>query len=278
LVEGLIGYSGLVGSNLCQHKQFDHLYNSKNIQTIGEKVFDRVICAGVSGFKTWANENPEEDRRQIENLLSHLRKLKTKEFVLISTIDVYADINAQKDEHASALKPTHSYGQLRWALERDIVELFPECFIVRLPGVYGINLKKNLIYDLLHCHFLEGAHPDASYQWYWLGHLMKDINCIIQNNIKLINLFPEPISVAELIESVFSTQYSCRNEGIWLEGPQQLVERSATAPDRQYDTQTAYSTLFGQPQGFRYTQTKDKVLEEIRSYRTWFKQRRIQDA
>ena len=65
------------------------MFNTKNISDIEGKEFDLVVSAGVGAVKWWANQNPEEDKKNIDDLITHLKKVKAKKFVLISTIDVY---------------------------------------------------------------------------------------------------------------------------------------------------------------------------------------------
>ena len=43
----------------------------------------------------------------------------------------------------------HPYGYNRYQLECWVREHFPEALIVRLPGLFGKNIKKNFIYDFI---------------------------------------------------------------------------------------------------------------------------------
>ena len=67
----LIGYSGLVGSNL-DHNNYSYLINSKNSQLIKNQTFDNIVCCGFSGTKYLANMYPEQDWQNIQSLLSLL--------------------------------------------------------------------------------------------------------------------------------------------------------------------------------------------------------------
>ena len=138
----LIGFTGFVGSNLQMQYPFEHYYNSKNISQIEGKTFDLVICAGVSAVKWLANQEPIVDLENIQKLQQHLSTIKTQCFVLISTIDIY-DQPLQKDE--DSLPDTSRqdfYGKHRYQLEQWVSENFENHHILRLPGLFGENLKK----------------------------------------------------------------------------------------------------------------------------------------
>lgn len=149
-MKALIGYTGFVGSNLCAQTSFDAMYNSKNIKDIYEKNFDLVIYAGVRSEKYLANLQPEHDRQYIEAAIGNIKKMRVERFVLISTIDVYkkplgVDEQTQIDEEG-----LHPYGLHRRMLEKWVEENVPNSLIVRLPALYGKNLKKNFIFDMTH--------------------------------------------------------------------------------------------------------------------------------
>jgi len=86
---GLIGATGFVGSNLLRQRSFDARYHSANIGEIGNEVFDLVICAAPSAVKWLANKHPDKDRAHVDRLMADLEAVRTRRFVLISTVDVY---------------------------------------------------------------------------------------------------------------------------------------------------------------------------------------------
>lgn len=147
----LIGYTGFVGSNLIEQYQFDKLYNSENIVEIEGQEIDLLICAGVSANKWLANQEPQADITNIEKLKNHIQKTRIKHFVLISTIDVYnPPLAVDEDTVVDATKQEY-YGKHRYQLEQWLVSQRPKNSynIIRLPGLFGKYLKKNLIYDIL---------------------------------------------------------------------------------------------------------------------------------
>lgn len=147
-MKAIIGCTGFVGSNLCEQTSFDAMYNSKNIKDSYEKTFGLVIYAGVRAEKYLANQQPDHDRKYIEDAIENIKKTKVEKFVLISTIDVYpkpmgVDEKIQTDEEL-----LHPYGLHRRMLEKWVEEYVPNSLIVRLPALYGKNLKKNFIFDM----------------------------------------------------------------------------------------------------------------------------------
>jgi hypothetical protein len=144
----LLGYSGFVGQNLSKSYQFDDMFNSKNISTIKNKSYDMVFCSAIPANMQIANANPEEDFQQISNLLETLKATKIKKLVMISTIAVYGDNINNVDEDTLINKELLTpYGKHRLVAEELANQLF-NCTIIRLPSLFGIGLKKNLIYDL----------------------------------------------------------------------------------------------------------------------------------
>jgi len=89
MLNALIGYSGFVGGTLLKQTAFEGLYRSTNIGEIEGKSFDTVVCAGAPAQKWIANREPEADREKIEGLIAHLKSVRCKTFILISTVDVF---------------------------------------------------------------------------------------------------------------------------------------------------------------------------------------------
>ncbi len=146
----LIGHTGFVGSNLMEQTAFQACYNSKNIQDIAHTTHDLIVCAGVRAVKWLANQQPEEDLAEIKKLISHLEQVEAKQFVLISTVDVYSDPQNVTERDLPDPDQQEPYGKNRYYLETWVKEHFAHALILRLPGLFGPFLKKNLVYDLLH--------------------------------------------------------------------------------------------------------------------------------
>lgn len=149
-MKSLVGYTGFVGSNIAAKGKFNNLYNSKNIsEAFGTKP-DLLVYAGVRAEMFLANNFPEKDFTQIKEAFENIKKIEPKQVVLISTISVYGENpNGNEDTVIEEGKLT-AYGKNRLWLENKVAEDFPNHLIIRLPALYGKNLKKNFIYDYIH--------------------------------------------------------------------------------------------------------------------------------
>ena len=241
----LIGHTGFVGGNLQQQSKYDEVYNSRNIQEIDGRTFSSIIISAAQAKKWWANQNPEEDWRGISVLLQHLSETKCEQAILISTIDVLhltSGMNESSDPDMSALT---AYGKHRLQLEQEVNKLFDKVLIVRLPGLFGGGLKKNVIYDLLNHNGLEKINPLSSFQYYNLANLSRDIQTALDERLDLIHLFPEPIDTQDLLQRFF---------------PNRTVGADA-APEAHYDHRTCHGALFDGDS--RYIADNATVLNQI---------------
>lgn len=145
----LVGYTGFVGSNIYANGDFDSVYNSKNIEEAFGTKPDLLIYAGLRAEKYLANNAPEKDMELINQAEYNITQINPKKLVLISTIDVFkvpkcVDENSQIDT-----VNLHPYGYNRYQLELWVRDNYPDALIIRLPGLYGKNIKKNFIYDYI---------------------------------------------------------------------------------------------------------------------------------
>lgn len=145
----LVGYTGFVGSNLYEKGQFDAVFNSQNIEEAYGTNPGLLIYAGLRAEKYLANQAPEKDMELILQAEENIRRIAPEKLVLISTIDVFE--NPQDVDETTRIKTEnlHPYGYNRYQLECWVREHFPEALIVRLPGLFGKNIKKNFIYDFI---------------------------------------------------------------------------------------------------------------------------------
>lgn len=145
----LVGYTGFVGSNLCASFQFADLYNSKNIESAYGTEPDLLVYAGLPAAMFKANSNPEADFADILQAIENIKAIKPKQIVLISSVAVYDRTFDVNENHVIDEGQILPYGKNRLYLEKWVSENCDNSLIVRLPALYGINLKKNFIYDYI---------------------------------------------------------------------------------------------------------------------------------
>lgn len=145
----LIGHTGFVGSNLSKQYAFSDKYNSSNISEIKNKNYDIVVCSGISASMWNANNFPEKDLENINSLLNNLKTIDTNKFILISSTAVFSQPVKNVNEDSSSFEEKVPYGRNRKYAENFIVDNFTGSLIIRLPALFGGNLQKNFIYDLL---------------------------------------------------------------------------------------------------------------------------------
>ncbi|MCP8936943.1 NAD(P)-dependent oxidoreductase [Alsobacter sp. SYSU M60028] len=200
----LIGHTGFVGSNLDAPDRFAARYNSGSIQDIEGETFDEIVCAGVSAKKWLANKQPDEDWAAIAALIRRLETVRAKRFVLISTIDVYPDPSVPADEDVDPSgEENHAYGRHRLKLEEWARGRFEDSLVVRLPALFGPNLAKNALFDLMHGNMVEAINPAAEFQWYPVRRLWEDIEVARDAGLGLVNLFTEPVSMRAVVDRFF---------------------------------------------------------------------------
>lgn len=145
----LVGYTGFVGSNLYESYSFDKVFNSQNIEDAFGLKPDLLVYSGVPAEMFLANKDPEADRKIIENAITNIEKIEPKRVVLISTIGVYAVPNEVDEDTFIDSDSVLPYGKNRLMLERWVEKNIENYLIVRLPGLYGKNIKKNFLYDFI---------------------------------------------------------------------------------------------------------------------------------
>jgi nucleoside-diphosphate-sugar epimerase len=199
----LVGYTGFIGKNLMSQIKFDCFYNSKNINDIRNQEFDMVISSANSSLKWLANKNHIEDRDNILSFIENIKCIKTKKFILLSTIDVYETAIGVNEDNKPDCTEKKPYGLNRLILEQFVQDFFEDYLIIRLPIVYGDGLKKNIIFDILNNNQIDKINGNSKIQIYNVHNLKSDINRFIEKNIKVVNLATEPLLVSDLFKDVF---------------------------------------------------------------------------
>ena len=247
-MNALIGNSGFVGSTLLKQTTFDDQYRSTNISEIEGRIFDTVLCAGAPAQKWIANRDPEADRHIIDGLTAHLATIRCKTMILISTVDVFrvpvgVDEGTEVDE-----TDIHAYGLHRRMLERFVEDHFAEHLIVRLPGLVGPGLRKNIIFDLLNTGNITAIDSRSVFQFYPMVNLWYDIQTSLRAGLSLIHLTAEPVSVAEVASNGFGRVFN-----------NYLSQTPAV-----YDLRSKHAKAFGSSNAYQYS--KRESLQAIRAY------------
>ncbi|MCW8327454.1 pyridine nucleotide transhydrogenase [Photobacterium sp. SDRW27] len=244
----LIGFTGFVGSTLLKQTSFEHLYRSTNIDEIRNNIFDTVVCAGAPAQKWLANKDPKNDKAILDNLIDQLSTIKCKKFILISTVDVFSTPN-EVDENSPIIENgLHAYGLHRRQLEKFVIKNFDDYLIIRLPGLVGPGLKKNVIFDFLNNNNIDAIESRGIFQFYPMVNLWSDIQIAIKANLKIVHLTSEPIVVSDIAE-----------EGFGLSFKNEIHKTTA-----KYNMKTCYSKLYSGIKGYQYS--KKETLIAIRAY------------
>ena len=299
-MKALVGYTGFVGSNLAAAGNFDGLYNSKNVKEAYGTNPDVLYYSGVPAAKFIANKFPDMDMSIMKGAVENIRKINPKKLVLISTVDVYKNPNGKDEDSEMETDGLEAYGKNRLWLENRVKEICPDCHIVRLPGLYGKNIKKNFIYDFINyipallnekkMAELSAKEPalkdfyslredgfwavkaDADrpqlkemfkklgfsalnftdsrgvFQYYNLKCLYNDIQKVIDNDIRLMNIATQPIEIGTL--------------HLKLTG--EAFDNKVAAKPPYYDFKTKHAAVFGGENG--YIQTASFVYDDIKEF------------
>lgn len=248
MINALIGFSGFVGSTLLKQTPFESLYRSTNIGEIEGKSFDTVVCAGAPAQKWIANREPEADRQKIEALITHLKSMTCKTFVLISTVDVFKNPKGVDESTTIDEEGLHAYGSNRRLLEKFVESHFSNYLIVRLPGLVGPGLRKNVIFDFLNDNNLHVIDSRGVFQFYPMVNLWYDIQIALEAGLKLVHLTAEPVSVADVSAQGFGNPFE---------------QAQANSP-AVYDLRTRHAHIFGGTGQYQYS--RRETIQAVRAY------------
>ena len=249
MTNALIGYTGFVGSILLRQLHFQDRYRSTNIHEIENREFAVVVCAGAPAQKWIANQYPEDDRKKIDSLIAHLRTIKCKTFILISTVDVFKEPIGVDESTPVEEIGLHAYGLHRRLLEKFVEQNFSNHLIVRLPGLVGPGLRKNVIFDFLNNNNLHAIESRGVFQFYPMVNLWFDIQKALEAGLSLVHLTAEPISVSDVSLHGFGKPFT----------------QTLANPPARYDMQTLHAQIFGSQAG-QYQYTVRETIQAIRAY------------
>lgn len=249
LTDALIGHTGFVGTTLERQHAFGAHFRSTNIGDIEGRHFGHLVCSAAPAQKWIANREPEADLQNIQRLIGHLRKVTCDTFVLISTVDVFkrpieVDESTTVDEAG-----LHAYGLHRRMLEQFVESHFSKHLIVRLPGLVGPGLRKNVIFDFLNHNNLQAIDSRGVFQFYPMVNLWYDIEIALNAGLRLVHLTAAPVSVADVSRLGFNRPFD---------------QALSSNPAAVYDMRTRHAELFGGTGHHQYSQ-RDSI-QAIRAY------------
>lgn len=244
----LVGGTGFVGTTLQRQTSFDAAVNSTTVGEIDGGRYTLVVCAAAPAQKWIANKDPDADRARIEGLIAHLGSIKADRFVLISTVDVFRDPRGVDEESDVPEEGLHAYGLHRRLLERFVEETFSNRLIVRLPGLVGPGLRKNVVFDLLNHNSLDAVDSRAIFQFYPMVNLWYDVGAALDAGLELIHLTAEPVSVADVAAYGFGLEFS------------NTLDRTPPV----YDMRTRHATVAGRVGDYQYS-ARD-TIQAVRTY------------
>lgn len=243
----LIGHTGFVGSTLARSAPFDALFNSANIEAIAGQTFDLVVCAGARAEKWRINAEPAMDTADLQRLTAALGKTKATCIVLVSTVDVYPAPEGVDEDSWIDIGACAPYGGHRLALEHFVATRF-DTLVMRLPGLFGPGLKKNVIYDFLHANMLDRIHPDSRFQFYDVTRLWADLQRARSLKLRLLNVATEPVSVRRIAREAFGTELT-------------VTPRSAPVS---YDFRSRHAQALGGRNGYLYDAAG--VIDDLKAF------------
>ena len=248
MTHALIGATGFVGTTLRRQHAFDRLFASANVDESRGASFDLAVCAGAPAQKWIANREPQADRANLERLAGNLRQIRCREFVLVSTVDVFASPVGVDEDSAASEEGLHAYGLHRRQLEQRVREIFPDALIVRLPGLVGPGLRKNVVYDLAHDNNLAAIDRRGVFQFYPTVNLWSDVTLALARGLHLLHLTAAPLSVADVSREGFGREFG--NE--------------LASPPARYDMRSRHAALFGATGAYQYSRRESLIA--IRAY------------
>ncbi len=250
---GLIGASGFVGTALRSRAAFDRTYRSTTIDEIRGRRFAALYCAAPSSLKFQANRDPASDRRALDLLLGALKEVQADRFILLSTIDVYPRVDAVVEDTPIDETGLRPYSLHRFLLEQFVRERF-EALVVRLPGLFGDGLRKNMIFDILHrdFRFVDG---EAVMQFYEVGRLWDDLQTALAAGLSLLNLATEPARMGDLAAEALGVTLPPADPD--------------AGPHARYDMRTRHGEVFGR--SGPYLLTREEVTADLARFAERFR-------
>ncbi len=240
----LVGSTGFVGGHLKRVHPFELEVHRPNVGDLAGRSADLLVCAGLPAEKWRANQDPQADWENMAALAQVLATVTARRSVLISTIDVYQPAIGVDENDPATFAGAAAYGTHRAWFEAFFTARFPDCTIIRLPGLFAPDLRKNLIHDLLHGRDdqYRAMNPASHFQFFDTRRTWEMIQWAWSHDVRLLNVSSEPVTAQEVAELFEVT----------LAGDSPLAE---------YDMRSVHAETFGGAGGYLFD--KREILAAI---------------
>jgi hypothetical protein len=252
----LIGYTGFVGSNLAAADSFTDLYNSRNISDIAGQSYDLVVSAFGRADSHRINTHGADDLAEIDDFTALLGTVDAAKLVVISTVCVYPGGTSPDETTPLSAEGLTPYGANRLHMEQVLSERF-DTLVLRLPQLYGIGLKKGIVYDLLNHYRVEYIRPDGRFQYYDLRRLWADTQVALEAGISALNIATPALRSSQVAAECFGIDIA----------DQVVTGESPFAQMYTRDMRTIHAGLFGGPAG--YLMDEGAELAALKSFVHW---------
>jgi hypothetical protein len=240
VLTALIGHTGFVGSNLAAAHPFTDLYNTSNIEDIRGRSYDLVVSAASRADAHRINEHGAEDLAEIDAYIELLSTVDTAKLVLVSTVCVYPGGTTPDETTPLTADGLAPYGANRLHMEQVLASRF-DTLALRLPQLYGLALKKGIVYDLLNDHRVEHIRPDGCFQYYDLRRLWTDATTALDAGLDTLNVATPPLPSWRIAAECFGRDIA----GQPVAGEESPFSRMYTR-----DMRTIHADLYGGPPGY----------------------------
>lgn len=240
MVSALIGWSGFVGSNLAAAHEFTDRYNTSNIEQIRGRSYDLVVSAAARADSHRINNEGEQDRAEIDAYVELLGTVDIGKLVLVSTVCIYPGDTSPDETTPLSPEGLTPYGANRLHMEQSLAARF-DTLALRLPQLYGIGLKKGIVYDLLNDYRVEFIRPEGRFQYYDLRRLWADTQIALDHGLRALNVATPALTSAQVAAECFGRDIA-----------DQVVPGEENPFARMYtrDMRTVHAGLFGGPDGY----------------------------
>lgn len=216
----VVGGRGLTGSAIVKHLEENDIEYA-NIQRDNKTEYQGKSChvlifANGNALKFKANQDPFFDfNASLTSLAEYVHKINYKQFVLISTVDVYdkkSELETTKEDSVINTSSLNTYGFHKLLCENYVRHYCQNYLIFRLPGLVGMGLKKNPVYDFINSEKKVMISPNSELNLINTRFMAESIFKILDLDIKneIFNLASKNgLKISEISKVIgFDSQYT----------------------------------------------------------------------